>query len=330
MNSFGRMFRMSIFGESHGSGVGLVLDGCPAGLPLAEADFAADLGRRKTEGEGTSARREEDRPAFLSGLFEGRTTGAPLAIFFANAEARPADYDFVRDTPRPGHADWTARVKYGGFNDHRGGGTFSGRLTLALVAAGVVAKVLVRPAVVEARIEEAGGDPDPRAAASRAAAEGDSVGGLISCRVAPVPAGLGEPFFDSLESLIAHLVFSVPGVKGIEFGAGFRAARMRGSEHNDPIVAPDGGTSSNNAGGINGGISSGNPLLFRVAVKPPSSIACPQRSWNFAAGGPAELRVPGRHDACIALRLPVVIEAAAAVVLADLMLQEGKIPRVTG
>ena len=330
MNSFGRMFRVSVFGESHGAGVGLVLDGCPAGLVLAESDFTADLDRRKSGGEGTSARREEDRPAFLSGIFQGRTTGAPLVLLFANADARPADYDFVRRTPRPGHADWTARAKYGGFNDPRGSGAFSGRLTLPLVAAGVVAKAIIRPAAVEARLEEAGGDPDARAAAAKAAENGDSIGGLISCRIDSVPAGLGEPFFDSLESLIAHVAFSIPGVKGIEFGAGFRAARMRGSEHNDPISAPDGTTSSNHSGGVNGGISNGNPILFRVAMKPAASIACAQRTWDFAAGGMTELTVPGRHDACIALRVPVVIEAAAAVVLADLMLQQGKIPRVLG
>jgi chorismate synthase len=328
MNSFGRLFRLTLFGESHGPGVGVVLDGCPAGLPLAEADFAADLDRRRPAEVGTTARREADRPAFLSGLFEGRTTGAPLTLFFANAEARPGDYDFVRTVPRPGHADLTARIKSGGYNDHRGAGPFSGRMTLPLVAAGVVAKILICPAAAEARLEEAGGEADAGPAAARAASEGDSIGGLIACRVAPVPVGLGEPFFDSLESLLAHLVFSIPGVKGIEFGAGFRAARMRGSEHNDPVTGPDGATSSNHAGGINGGISSGNPILFRVAVKPASSIARVQRTWDFGAGRPADLSIPGRHDACFALRLPPVVEAAAAIVLADLMLLEGRIPRV--
>ncbi len=328
MNNFGRLFRVSVFGESHGAGVGLVLDGCPAGLALDENDFSADLERRKPGGEGTSVRREADRPAFLAGIFEGRTTGAPLVLTFANADTRPADYDFVRDTPRPGHADFAARAKFGGFNDPRGGGHSSGRLTLALVAAGVVAKKLIRPAVVEARLEEAGGETDAAGAAARAARDGDSIGGLIACRIAPLPAGLGEPFFDSLDALIAHLIFSIPAVKGIEFGAGFDAARMRGSEHNDPIVAADGTTSSNHAGGVNGGISNGNPVLFRVAVKPTSSIGRPQETWSFASGGRTGMSVPGRHDACLALRVPVIVEAAAAVVLADLMLQEQKIPRV--
>ena len=328
MNSFGRLFRLSIFGESHGPGLGILVDGCPAGLPLSEGDFTDDLERRKPAVPGTTPRREPDRPEILSGLFNGRTTGGPLEILFRNTDAQSRDYDVFRDMPRPGHADFTSRLKYGGFNDHRGGGQFSGRVTLGLVAAGVIAKKLVRPVTIRARLIEAGGKADISEAVERAGREGDSIGGLVECRVESAPAGLGEPFFDSLESILAHLVFSIPAVKGIEFGDGFAAARMSGKDFNDAIMASDGTTATNHAGGINGGISNGNAIVFRAAIRPASSIAVPQETFNFKSGRKETLTIKGRHDACIALRMPVIIEAAAALVMAEVMLLEQKIPRI--
>jgi len=328
MNAFGRLFRISLFGESHGESVGVVIDGCPAGLPLAPGDMREDLRRRKGEGPAVTERREQDEPAIISGLANGLTTGAPLTIAFRNMDARPADYALFADLPRPGHADFVAGKKFGGFSDLRGGGHFSGRLTLALVAAGTVAKKLVVPAQITARLVEAGGSPDIESAVRAAAEAGDSVGGVVECRVRDLPAGLGEPFFDSVESLVAHMMFSVPGIKGIEFGSGFACARMPGSVCNDRILDPRGTTATNHSGGINGGLTNGNDLVFRVAVKPPSSIRKEQRSFNMKTGKIESFRVPGRHDACVALRAPVIIEAGAAVILADLMLQEHVIPRI--
>ncbi len=329
MNAFGRLFRISILGESHGPCVGVLLDGCPAGLPLDEADFHADLERRRGGGApGTTPRREDDRPILHSGLLEGRTTGAPLLILFENKQVDSSAYEAVKATPRPGHADWVAQKKFGGFADLRGSGHFSGRLTAALVAAGVVAKKLLAPAQVEARLVEAGGSPHIQQAVAEAMAAQDSVGGLVECRVQGLPPGLGEPFFDSAESLISHGIFAIPAVKGIEFGAGFQACRMRGSEMNDPLEDASGRTASNHAGGINGGITNGNELVFRVAVKPTSSIRAPQRTVDLRTNTPAMLSMGGRHDACIALRAPVVVEAVAAAVLADLLLLQGLAPRV--
>ncbi len=328
MDSFGRLFRLTIFGESHGPGVGVIIDGCPAGIPLDANDLRKDLDRRRAGAAGTTARREPDVPELLSGVHDGHTTGAPVAVLIRNADVRSADYADIRNIPRPGHADFAASVKFDGFNDPRGGGAFSGRLTAPLVAAGVVAKKVIAPVAVEARLIEAGGASDVEAAAARAAAEGDSIGGIVACVARDLPAGLGEPFFDSVESLLAHILFAVPAVKGIEFGAGFRAARMKGSEHNDPIVSAAGRTSTNNAGGVAGGLTNGNPLEFRVAVKPAASIAVPQDTFDLSTGTMTTLRIGGRHDACIALRVPVVVEAVTAVVLADLMILEGKVRRV--
>lgn len=321
MNTFGRLFRVSMLGESHGECVGLVVDGCPAGLALSAADFSADIERRKPGAKGTTARKESDTPLLKSGVFNGKTTGAPILIMFENKDTDPGAYEKMKDTPRPGHADLVAKQKFGGFNDYRGGGHFSGRLTSALVAAGVIAKKLMKDVRVSAKVLETG---DVEAAIKA----GDSVGGIVECRVSGVPAGLGEPFFDSAESLISHAALSIPAVKGIEFGAGFASAKMRGSECNDEIINAAGKTATNSAGGMNGGITNGNELVFRVAVKPASSISREQKTVNLASGKQETLVVSGRHDACIALRVPVVLEAAAAIVLADLMLMEQKIPRV--
>jgi chorismate synthase len=330
MNSFGNLFRVSIFGESHGIQIGVVIDGCPAGIDLSDNDFKEDFERRKAGGRGTTPRIEPDLPRIVSGVFRGKTTGAPLTIAFENTNTRSEDYDNLIDHSRPGHADFTSKKKYGGFSDPRGGGHFSGRITLGLVAAGVVAKKIMAPAYVKATLLEVGGQTDIAAAVEKALETGDSIGGLIECRCSGLPAGLGEPFFNSVEALIAHMIFSVPATKGIEFGSGFAAAQMRGSEHNDNIISSDGKTESNNSAGINGGITNGNDIIFRVPVKPTSSISKPQKTFNFTRGAIEELIIEGRHDSCIALRIPVVIECATAIALADLLLLEQRRPRIYG
>ncbi len=328
MNSIGRLFRISIFGESHGAALGILIDGCPAGIPLGTGDFKTDLGRRKSGARGTTPRKEDDAPEILSGTFDGITTGAPIAITFRNLNVRSSDYEGLKERPRPGHADYVSSVKFGGFQDYRGGGHFSGRLTLAIVAAGVVAKKIIGETRVRATLIEAGGSENVEQAVEKAVEIDDSIGGMVECRVEKVPVGLGEPFFDSMESALSHMVFSIPAIKGIEFGAGFRAAGMRGSEHNDNIIDNEGTTETNHAGGINGGISNGNEIIFRVAVKPASSISGKQLTMNMESGKMEELQIQGRHDKCIALRVPPVLEAATAIVLADFMLLEQKIKRV--
>ena len=320
MNTFGRIFRVSIFGESHGPQIGVTLDGVPEGLELSPSDFAADIERRSPGAKGTTARREQDEPEIISGLYDGHTTGAPLTVVFRNTAQQSSDYDDFDKMPRPGHADYVASVKWDWANDPRGGGHFSGRLTLPVVAAGVVAKRVLDGMEVKADLVEMGGCADKSkwdGMLSAAAQEGDSLGGIIECTVSGVPIGLGEPFWDSVESMISHAVFSIPGIRGIEFGDGFRAAAMKGSEHNDPF-GPDGPV-KNGAGGINGGITNGADIRFRVAVKPASSISKPQRTWDFEKEAPGTLRIKGRHDVCFALRTPVIVEAMTAIVLADLI-----------
>jgi chorismate synthase len=320
MNSFGRLFRFSIFGESHGPGLGVLLDGVPPGISLGAKDFLPDITRRRSGAPGTTPRQEADTPLLESGCHLGRTTGAPLLIRFENKATQSRDYEAFSQQPRPGHADWTARVKYKGCHDPRGGGHFSGRLTLGLVAAGVVAKKVLAGVVIQARLLSVGGRLDQEAAVSEAMGRGDSLGGLVACRVDKLPPGLGEPFCDSLESLLAHLLFAIPGVRGVEFGDGFAAADMSGSAHNDCIVDETGRTATNHCGGVNGGISNGNPLAFQVAFKPTASICAVQDTHHFGHKRVEALRVGGRHDACFALRTPVIVEAAAALVLADLVL----------
>lgn len=329
MNSFGRIFRITIFGESHGPTVGVSIDGCPAGLSLAEDDFTPDLERRKGgQQKGTTPRKEDDRPIFATGVFNDKTTGAPLTILFENKNTRSADYQKQRDIPRPGHADFVANKKFGGQEDFRGGGHFSGRLTVGLVAAGVVAKKLLGNMEVQARIAEIGGEQDLELGLQKAIDAKDSVGGVVECVVKGLPVGIGEPFFDSVESVISHAVFAIPAIKGIEFGAGFGAARMFGSEHNDAITDSQGNTRTNHAGGVVGGITTGNDLVFRVAVKPTSSTPKEQESLNWETGQVEKFSVKGRHDLCIALRVPPVLEAVTALVLVDLMMMEQKMPRV--
>ncbi len=317
MNSFGRIFRISIFGESHGAAIGVSIDGIPAGIPLAISDFTSDIRRRSAGAKGTTPRVEDDIPEIVSGWFNGFTTGSPLTILFRNANTKSTDYENIFKIPRPGHADFVAYKRFGGFNDHRGGGHFSGRLTLALVAAGVVAKKVVSPIDINATLLSVGGSTDIEKTIAAAIDQGNSAGGLVECRAIGIPIGWGEPFFDSVESVIAHLAFAVPAIKGIEFGSGFAAAAMLGSQHNDPILDDTGKTATNNSGGITGGLTNGNELVFRVAVKPTSSISIKQQTFSIESGKVEELEVKGRHDVCIALRVPVVIEAITAIALAD-------------
>lgn len=329
MNTFGRLFRLSIFGESHGPAVGITIDGVPAGISLRSDDFITDIERRKGGVQkGTTPRQESDMPIFQSGVFNDITTGAPLTMLFENKNTRSGDYEKQRAIPRPGHADFVAHQKFGGFEDYRGGGHFSGRLTVCLVGAGVLAKKIIQGISVQALILSIAGETDPDKGLQKAIDAKDSVGGIVECRVTGLPAGLGEPFFDSVESLISHAVFAIPAIKGIEFGAGFAAANMFGSEHNDAILDGTGATKTNYAGGIVGGITNGNELVFRVVVKPTSSTPKEQTTYNWETDTQDTLSVKGRHDLCIALRVPVVLEAVTACVLADLLLMEQKIKRV--
>ena len=319
MNSLGRIFRVSIFGESHGPCIGMVIDGVPPGIEFSEADMLQDLARRKPSLPGTTARHEADAPRILSGVYHGRTTGAPLACVIENSDARGADYSKLAEHPRPSHGDFASRIKYRASNDTRGGGHLSGRLTAPLVAAGALAKKIITPAFIRAVILD---EESVRRRAEEAALARDSVGAILEVRVGEMPAGLGEPWFDSVESLLAHALFSVPGIKGIEFGAGFAAAAMTGSKYNDKLLDKSGKTASNNDGGITGGISNGNELVFRVAAKPTPSIGLEQETYSFGEGKVTPLVIQGRHDACFALRLPPVLEAVSAIVLADLALFE--------
>lgn len=329
MNTFGRKFRVSIFGESHGELIGVTLEGVPAGLSISEKDFEQDILRRKSGAKGTTPRIEADQPVIVSGVFEGHATGAPLTIVFKNTNTHSSDYSLFSAMPRPGHADLTAAIKWDECQDPRGGGHFSGRLTLPVVAAGVVAKKILADMTmldetpcneVSAKIVELGGlTADWDEAIEEAIKEGDSLGAVIECTVPEIDPGYGEPFWDSVESNLAHAIFAIPGVRGIEFGDGFRAAAMKGSEHNDPIGI-DGRPSKNGAGGINGGITNGAPIVFRTAFKPTSSIRKAQQTYNFQKQEMDTLEVPGRHDVCFALRAPVVVEAMTAIALADLVL----------
>ena len=329
MNSFGRIFRVHIFGESHGESVGVCIDGIPAGLSLTVDDFLEDIERRKGGTQkGTTPRQESDLPIFKSGIFNNKTTGAPLTILFENKNTRSSDYEKLRAVPRPGHADFVAHKKYGGFEDYRGGGHFSGRLTVCLVAVGVVAKKLLKNISVKSTILEIGGETDLEKGLQKAIDAKDSIGGIVECRVINLPLGLGEPFFDSAESLLAHAAMAIPAVRGVEFGTGFTAAKMFGSQHNDAIEDATGKTKTNHAGGIVGGITNGNELVFRIAIKPTSSTPKEQQTLNIETNSVEPFSVKGRHDLCIALRVPVVLEAVTAMVLVDLMMLENKISRI--
>lgn len=320
MNHIGRLFQINIFGESHGKSVGILLDGVKPGIPLQEEDFKADLLRRKSGGIGTTPRIEADEIHIMSGVFNGYTTGAPILLSFENTNTKSKDYSNLITHPRPSHADYTAYVKYDGFNDYRGGGHFSGRLTLGMVSAGVVAKKMLEGVNFETKLTNLNGCTDTskfQEILKDAVLKHDSVGGIVTLTAKGLPVGLGEPYFDSLESTISHLMFSIGGVKGIEFGLGFAGAGLKGSEFNDGILSKDGTTKTNNNGGINGGISNGNPIVVKVFVKPTPSIGIPQDTYNFETGEVESLLIEGRHDAAIIVRAMVVLEAALAIALAD-------------
>jgi chorismate synthase len=360
-NSIGKEFTVTSFGESHGKCVGVIVDGCPAGLPLSEADVQAELDRRiPLQPNIVSERIEKDEVEIFSGVFNGFTTGAPVCMMVENKEANSSDYEAIKDLPRPGHADYTARIRYGGFNDYRGGGRFSGRVTVALIMAGAVAKKLLRHFDVDVlaytkaignvrmgkslrfeeirkrRYEAAVRCPDLECAKAmeeaivKARKEGDSIGGIIECIALNVPAGVGEPLFDSLDAEIAKMLLAVPAVKGVEFGAGFKAAELKGSENNDAFLVKGKKiiTQTNNAGGILGGLSSGMPIIVRVAVKPTSSISIEQRTVNLPKMEDATIKVTGRHDPCVVPKAVPVVESAVAIILADHMIRAGFIPKV--
>ena len=322
-NSFGSGFRIEIWGASHTPEIGVRIGGVPQGIALSEADFEADLSRRRASARGTTARHEKDIPAFVSGVEGGLTTGETIEIVFQNGDTRSSDYSQFKQHPRPSHVDFTARAKYGSDVDLRGSGQFSGRMTVLLVAAGVVAKKILQSIEFNSSIVEIGGSrniADFQQIIEAAMRDGDSVGGVVECRAKGVNVGLGEPFFDSAESIISHLLFSVPAVKGVEFGSGFEGVRLRGSERNDCFVDGEGHTATNNEGGINGGITNGNELVVRAAIKPTPSISCPQMTYNKALGEVTPLQIKGRHDACIVLRAAVVVESVVAIALAELTL----------
>ena len=329
MNSFGRSFRITSFGESHGPAIGVVIDGCPPGVRLSEADIQPALERRRPVKDPLSSpRKEPDRVEILSGVFEGRTTGMPIALLIRNIDVRSSDYDKLKDLFRPGHADYTYQAKYG-IRDHRGGGRSSGRETAARVAAGAVAAIILKEVeiTVSGTIEEIHGVTDPgyfAAEIEKAKAEGDSVGGIIRVTATGCPPGLGDPVFSKLDALIAGAMMGIGGVKGVSIGDGFDAARMKGSEHNDPMDRH--GFRSNHAGGILGGISSGADIVVRLAVKPTASISLPQKTIS-RTGEEAEIRVKGRHDPCIVPRVVPVAEAMLSLVLVDALFEQEKYRR---
>lgn len=302
-----------------------MLSGVPAGISLRAEDFASDLERRRPQSKGETPRHEADEPIVEGVDAEGVTTGESVTIKFRNTNCRSGDYSHLSLHPRPSHADFTQRMKYGEEYNLAGGGMASGRMTVALVAAGVVAKKMLSGCSFRTELVSVGGVTNKaefESVISQARLAGDSVGGVVECRVSGVERGLGEPFFDSVESVISHLIFSIPGVKGIEFGDGFEGAKSRGSERNDVIVNGEGNTKTNNDGGINGGIANGNDIVLRVAIKPTPSIAKAQQTFNFGSNSIEELRIGGRHDSCIARRAMVIVEAMTAFALADLRLQQ--------
>ena len=360
-NSIGKEFVVTSFGESHGKYVGVIIDGCPAGLALSQKEIRNELERRiPMQQEIVSARIEKDAVEILSGLFNGFTTGAPISMTVRNEEANSSDYETIRDLPRPGHADFPAHVKYNGFNDYRGGGRFSGRITVALIMAGAVAKKLLGTVNVDVlaytkaigkvkmetplslaeirdrKYKAAVRCPDLTCAKAmeeaivKAKKEGDSLGGLIECLALNVPTGVGEPLFDALDADIAKILLAVPAVKGVEFGAGFKAAELKGSENNDAYQMQNGKvvTLTNNSGGILGGMSSGMPIIVGVAVKPTSSIAKEQDTVDLRSMEDAKIKVSGRHDPCVVPKAVPVVEAAVAITLVDHMVRVGFIPKV--
>ncbi|MEM3506339.1 MAG: chorismate synthase [Candidatus Bathyarchaeia archaeon] len=360
-NSIGKEFCITCFGESHGKCVGVVIDGCPAGLYIELKDIQEELDKRiPPDPEIVSPRKEEDKVEILSGIFNGYTTGAPILAIVWNKEAKEEDYEFIKNLARPSHADYPARVKYGGFNDYRGGGRFSGRITLAFVIAGAIAKKLLKTMDIEViahtvkignielkkeisfdeiknmrykspvRCVDLELSKKMKELILKAKLEGDSVGGIVECIVINVPIGVGEPIFDSLDADIAKIMFNIPAVKGVEFGAGFKVAELKGSENNDPYTIKNGKiiTLSNNAGGIIGGLSTGMPIKVRVAFKPPSSIFKEQKTVDLARMEETSIKIKGRHDVCIVPKAIPVVEGAMAIVLVDHLIRGGFLPKV--
>jgi chorismate synthase len=358
-DSIGKLFVVTSFGESHGRCVGAIVEGCPAGLSLSDADIQTDLDRRRPTGAGSTPRAEEDRIEILSGVFNGHTTGAPIAMLVANKDVHSGDYEKTRFLPRPGHADYTAYVKYGGFNDFRGGGRFSGRITASFVMAGAVARklldrlgievmahtiqignVLAGEATIEDIRNNARTDPvhcadSPSSALmvkaiNKARRARDSVGGVVRGLALNVPAGLGEPVFDTIEGELAKAFFAIPAVKSVAFGAGVWMAMTRGSKVNDAFAMDQDRvvTTSNNSGGILGGISNGMPIAAEIAFKPTPSIPRPQQTVDLRTMTPATVEVRGRHDTCIVPRAVVVVESMMAITLCDFALRAGLLPRV--
>lgn len=360
-NIIGERFVAVSFGESHGKCVGVIVDGCPAGLPISEQDIQSKLDLRKPgQSIVTTQRKEEDKVEILSGVFNGNTTGAPICMLIWNADKDSRPYEQLKDTPRPGHADYPAMVKYGGFNDYRGGGRFSGRITATFVMAGSIAQKLLEQALgieVLAYTLEVGGIrannltidnirklrysnevrcPDTKIAEKmkeaivKARSDGDSLGGIVECTALNLPIGLGEPVFGALESDLSKALFAIPAVKGVEFGSGFEGSKRRGSENNDIYKVEDGKivTVTNNSGGILGGVSNGMPLLLRIAFKPASSIAKTQQTVDLSTMEETEIVVPGRHDPCVVPRAPPVVEAIVSLILADHAIRYGLIPPV--
>ncbi len=323
MNSFGNLFRIQLSGESHGAGILLTIDGVPAGLPLASVDFRNFLQRRKSKKNATTPRHEEDSFQILTGVYNQHCTGLPLSIWVPNQNTESAEYEYFRRVPRPGHADWVAQQKFFGYNDPRGGGMFSGRMTVGLVLAGAVAKAALQNSGMQivTQIEEIGGTGSWDGILQQAQETGDSLGGIVSCRVDGVLPALGDPFFDSVESRLAHAMFAIPGAKAIEFGDGISGSRRVGSQQNDMLVDARGKTASNHAGGIVGGLTNTNPLYFRVAFRPPASIHQIQDAFNIQTQEKVKIQINGRHDVCYVLRVPVIVEAMASCVLYDLLLQ---------
>ncbi len=360
-NSLGKEFIVTTFGESHGKIVGVLIDGCPAGLALSEEDFQEELDRRiPAEPKIVSARVEKDKAIILSGVFNGKTTGAPIAVTVENKETKSSDYDAIKDLPRPGHSDYPARIRYGGFNDYRGGGRFSGRVTVALILAGTIAKKLLgrydidvlayTAAIGKIKTQKQFSAPEIRKNRSTAATRcpdlacaekmeeaivaaknsGDSLGGIVECVALNMPAGIGEPLFDALDADLAKALFGVSAVKGVEFGVGFKAAELLGSQNNDAFVMKNGKVESatDNAGGILGGLSSGMPITVRVAIKPTPSISKEQKTVDLSTMKDATLSVKGRHDPCVVPKAVPAIEAAVAVTLVDHLIRAGYIPKV--
>ncbi|MEJ2242556.1 MAG: chorismate synthase [Candidatus Bathyarchaeota archaeon] len=362
-NSIGKDFVITCFGESHSRCIGVVIDGCPAGLPITENYIQNELNKRlPTKQEIVSSRREKDVVELLSGVYEGFTTGAPICALVWNKEVISSDYDLIKDKPRPGHADYPARIKYLGFADYRGGGRFSGRITVAFIIAGAIAKKLLDFFGVEilAYTSEIGTVklqkdlsinkikintykspvrcPDLDLSKEmvntilEAKKEGDSFGGIIECFALNLPVGVGEPIFDSLDADIAKMLFDIPAIKGVEFGLGFKASKLRGSENNDSYFIKNGEvrTNTNNCGGILGGLSSGMPLVVRLAVKPTPSISKKQKTVNLLTNDETSIIIIGRHDPCIVPKAVPVVEAAVATVLVDHLIRGGFIPKVLG